>query len=151
MRGFIIGTIATAITFAIVAYLLPQIDYGGNVANLIVVSIIAGVVNGVIKPIIKLFSLPLTMMTFGLFGLVINAVLLLVIAWVASLVGITFTVGGFPTNGWSIDALSAARRGGLAISSVGAIVGRAVHDLRHAPICRRPCGPRRAGTGRRSS
>ena len=53
MRGFIIGTIATAITFAIVAYLLPQIDYGGNVAGLIVVSVIAGVVNGVIKPIIK--------------------------------------------------------------------------------------------------
>ena len=128
MRGFIIGTIATAITFAIVAYLLPQIDYGGNVANLIVVSIIAGVVNGVIKPIIKLFSLPLTMMTFGLFGLVINAVLLLVIAWVASLVGITFTVGGFPTNGLSIDALIAAIIGGIAISIVGAIVGMAVHD-----------------------
>lgn len=128
MRGFIIGTIATAITFAIVAYLLPQIDYGGNVTNLIVVSIIAGVVNGVIKPIIKLFSLPLTMMTFGLFGLVINAVLLLVIAWVASLVGITFTVGGFPTDGLSIDALIAAIIGGIAISIVGAIVGMAVHD-----------------------
>ena len=128
MRGFIIGTIATAITFAIVAYLLPQIDYGGNFTSLIVVSIIAGVVNGVIKPIIKLFSLPLTMMTFGLFGLVINAVLLLVIAWVASLVGITFTVGGFPTDGLSIDALIAAIIGGIAISIVGAIVGMAVHD-----------------------
>ena len=35
MRGFIIGTIATAITFAIVAYLLPQIDYGDNIVGLI--------------------------------------------------------------------------------------------------------------------
>jgi|SRR5689334_19090739 putative membrane protein len=128
MRGFIIGTIATAITFAIVAYVLPQIDYGGNVAGLIVVSVIAGVVNGVIKPIIKVFSLPLTMMTFGLFGLVINAALLLLIAWVASLVGITFTVGGFPTEGLSIDAFVGAIIGGIAISIVGAIVGMAVHD-----------------------
>ena len=31
MRGFIVGTIATAITFAIVSYLLPQIDYGGSI------------------------------------------------------------------------------------------------------------------------
>ena len=128
MRGFIIGTIATAITFAIVAYLLPQIDYGDDVVGLIIVAVIAGLVNGVIKPIIKLFSLPLTMMTFGLFGLVINAALLLLIAWVASLVGITFTVGGFPTSGLSIDALIAALIGGIAISIVGAIVGMAIHD-----------------------
>ena len=81
MRGFIIGTLATAVTFAIVAYLLPQIDYGDSITGLIVVALIAGVVNGFIKPIIKLFSLPLTLMTFGLFGLVINAGLLLLIAW----------------------------------------------------------------------
>ena len=128
MRGFIIGTIATAITFAIVAYLLPQIDFGDDVVGLIIVAVIAGLVNGVIKPIIKLFSLPLTMMTFGLFGLVINAALLLLIAWVASLVGITFTVGDFPTSGLSIDALIAALIGGIAISIVGAIVGMAIHD-----------------------
>jgi putative membrane protein len=127
MRGFIIGTIATAITFAIVAYLLPQIDYGDDLVGLIIVALIAGVINGVIKPVIKLFSLPLTMMTFGLFGLVINAVLLLVIAWLSSLVGITFTVGGFPPN-LSIDAFVAAIIGGIAISIVGAIVGMAVPD-----------------------
>jgi putative membrane protein len=129
MRGFIFGTIATAITFAIVAFLLPQIDYGGNVAGLIVVAVIAGLVNGVIKPIIRLFSLPLTMMTFGLFGLVINAGLLLLIAWLSDLVGITFTVGGFPPN-FSFDTLVAALVGGIAISIVGAIVNMAVPDQR---------------------
>ena len=127
MRGFIIGTVATAITFAIVAFVLPTIDYGGSIPGLLVVAVIAGIVNGLIKPIIKLFSLPLTMMTFGLFGLVINAVLLLVIAWLSSLVGITFTVGGFPPN-LSIDAFVAAIIGGIAISIVGAIVGMAVPD-----------------------
>jgi putative membrane protein len=127
MRGFIIGTIATAITFAIVSYVLPQIDYGGNVSGLIVVALIAGLVNGVIKPIIKLFALPLTLMTFGLFGLVINAGLLLLIAWASDLFGITFTVGGFPPN-FSFDTIVAAIIGGIAISIVGALVNRAVPD-----------------------
>jgi putative membrane protein len=127
MRGFIVGTIATAITFAIVAYLLPQIDYGDSIPGLIVVALIAGVVNGFVKPVVKLFSLPLTIMTLGLFGLVINAILLLLIAWVASLVGVTFTVGGFPPN-LSVDAIIAAIIGGIAISIVGSVVNMAVPD-----------------------
>jgi putative membrane protein len=128
MRAFVIGTVATAITFAVVSYLLPQIDYGGDIVNLVVLSIIAGVVNGFIKPIIKLFSLPLTMATLGLFGLVINAGLLLLIAWVASFVGIDFTVGGFAKEGLSFDAIFAAFIGGIAMSIVGSIVGIVVHD-----------------------
>jgi putative membrane protein len=127
MRGFIVGTIATAITFAIVAYLLPQIDYGDSIPGLIVVALIAGVVNGFVKPVIKLFSLPLTLMTLGLFGLVINAILLLLIAWVADLLGVQFTVGGFPPD-LSVDALIAAIIGGIAISIVGSIVNMAVPD-----------------------
>jgi putative membrane protein len=127
MRGFIVGTIATAITFAIVAYLLPQVDYGDSIPGLIVVALIAGVVNGFIKPVVKLFSLPLTMMTLGLFGLVINAALLLLIAWAAGLLGVTFTVGGFPPD-LSVDAIIAAIIGGIAISIVGSVVNMAVPD-----------------------
>jgi putative membrane protein len=127
MRGFIVGTIATAITFAIVAFFLPQIDYGDDVVNLLILSVIAGVINGFIKPIIKLFSLPLTLATFGLFGLVINAGLLLLLAWIADLVGITFVVGGFPPD-FSLSAIVAAVIGGIAITIVGALVSKVVHD-----------------------
>ena len=45
--GFIISTIATAITFAIVAYVLPQIDFNDDVVGLLILSVIAGLVNGV--------------------------------------------------------------------------------------------------------
>lgn len=125
--GFIIGTIATAITFAIVAYLLPQIDYGDNLVNLLILAVIAGVVNGFIKPIIKLFSLPLTMMTFGLFGVVINAALLLLIAVIADAVGINFSVGGFPPD-FGLSTIVAALIGAIALSIVGAIVNMVVPD-----------------------
>ncbi len=127
MRGFLIGTAATAITFAIVAYFLPQITYGDDLVSLIVLSLIAGVVNGFIKPIIKLFSLPLTLATLGLFGLVINAGMLLLIAWLASLVNVTFTVGGYPPD-FGIDAIVAAFIGGIAITIVGSLVAHVVHD-----------------------
>jgi putative membrane protein len=125
--SFIIGTIATAITFAIVAYLLPDIDYGDNIVSLLVLSVIAGVINGFIKPIVKLFSLPLTMATLGLFGLIINAALLLLLAWVSSLFNIDFTVGGFPPD-FGLAAITAAFIGGIAISIVGAVVGLVIHD-----------------------
>src|SRR5688572_24220455 len=127
MRGFVLGTIATAITFAIVAYLLPQIDFGDDLVGLIILSIIAGLVNGFIKPIIKLFSLPLTLMTFGLFGVVINAGLLLLIAWLSDLFGIAFTVGGFPPD-FSLDTIIAAIIGAIAMSLVGAVVNMVVPD-----------------------
>lgn len=125
--GFIIGTIATAITFAIVIYLLPQIDFGGDIVSLIILAIIAGVVNGFIKPIIKIFSFPLTMMTFGLFGIIINAALLLLIAVVADAAGVDFTVGGFPPD-FGLATIVAALIGGIAITIVGSIVNMVVHD-----------------------
>ena len=125
--SFIISTIATAVTFGIVAYLLPQIDYGDNLVGLLVVAIIAGVVNGLIKPSVKLFSLPLTVMTLGLFGIVINAGMLLLIAWISDLFGITFSVGGFPPD-FSLDTIVAALIGAIALTVVGAIVNLVVPD-----------------------
>ncbi len=127
MRGFILGTIATAITFAIVSYVLPAIDYGGDIRGLVIVSIIAGLVNGLIKPVVKILSFPLNMMTLGLFGLVINAGLLLLIAWLSDLIGITFTIGDFPPD-FSSDTIVTAVIGGIAISVVGSLVSMAVRD-----------------------
>lgn len=127
MRGFILGTIATAITFAIVSYVLPAIDYGGDIRGLVIVSIIAGLVNGLIKPVVKILSFPLNMMTLGLFGLIINAGLLLLIAWLSDLIGITFTIGDFPPD-FSADTIVTAVIGGIAISVVGSLVSMAVRD-----------------------
>lgn len=127
MKGFILGTIATAITFAVVSYVLPAIDYGGDVRGLVIVSIIAGLVNGLIKPVVKILSFPLNMMTLGLFGLIINAGLLLLVAWLSDLIGITFTIGDFPPD-FSADTIVTAVIGGIAISVVGSLVSMAVRD-----------------------
>ena len=72
MKGFAIGVAATAIALVLLAFLLPSVEYGGDVVGLILLAIVFGVVNGFIKPIVKLFSLPITAMTLGLFSIVIR-------------------------------------------------------------------------------
>jgi putative membrane protein len=129
MRHILIGTAATAIAFAIVAWLLPQIDFTGSIVQLILIALVFGVVNGLIKPVVKLFSFPITAMTLGLFGLVINAALFLLVAWVAGdLLDIPFSVGGFPGSGLSLDAFIAAFIGAIVLSIVSTVVGLVIHD-----------------------
>ena len=119
--SFIINTVATAVIFGIVAYFYPEIDYGGEITNLIVIAIIAGIVNGLIKPVVKLLALPLTMATLGLFGIVINGAMLLLVAWISDLFGITFSVGGFPPD-FGLSAIIAALVAAIAMTIVGAVV-----------------------------
>src|SRR5438445_7771431 len=66
----------------------------GDVTELIV-ALIFGVVNVVIRPIIVLLSLPLEIITLGLFIFVINAFMLLLTSWIAQGMGVGFRVGGF--------------------------------------------------------
>ena len=97
MRGFVVGTIVTAIAFFILTMFLPQfVSYDGDPVGLVVISIIFGVVNGLIGPIVRLLALPLRIMTLGLIGFVINAGLLLLTAGIASAMKFDLTVGDFP-------------------------------------------------------
>jgi len=61
-------------------------------------ALVLGVVNSVIKPVVKLFSLPITILTLGLFSLVINALMLYLVAWV---------VPGVDTTGFLMTVLAA--------------------------------------------
>ena len=128
MRGFILGTLATALAFAIMTFLLkPNIAYTGEIGGLIVLAIIAGVVNGLIKPIVRLLALPIRMATLGLVGFLINAAMLILVAWLASLVKIDFTVGGFPPK-FSLDTIIWAVVGSIVLSIISAIIGKFVPD-----------------------
>lgn len=60
-----------------------------------ILAVILGLVNTFIKPIITLFTLPITFLTLGLFLLVINAIMLKLAAWLAQWAGYGFTVDGF--------------------------------------------------------
>lgn len=60
-----------------------------------ILAVILGLVNAFIKPMVALFTLPITFLTMGLFLLVINALMLMLTAWLAQKAGYGFTVAGF--------------------------------------------------------
>ena len=81
--------VATAI--AITAALVPSVEVDGGVLSLLGLSLLFGLVNALIGTLLRLISLPLTLITFGLFGLVINGVLLGITAGLSNVLD----VGGF--------------------------------------------------------
>ena len=129
MRGFIVGTIVTAIAFYLLTTFLPQfVSYDGDLIGLLIVSAIFGVVNGLIGPIVRLLALPIRMMTLGLVGFVINAGLLLLTAWIASALSFDVKVGDFPPDLLSIDTLIGAIVGAIVLSLVSTAVRLVIPD-----------------------
>ena len=133
MRGFIVGTVATAIAFWVVASVFPEylgldfLTYEGEPAGLLVLALIFGVINGLIGPVVRLIALPLTFMTLGLFGFVINGILLIVIAWIAQNLELTFTVGDYPPD-FTADTVVAAIVGAVVLGVVNSVAHSVVKD-----------------------
>ena len=129
MKGFVIGILVTAVAFAILAYVLPQFEYKGDAIALIVLAAVFGVVNALIKPVVKLLSFPINMLTLGLFGLVVNGLLLLLAVWAAnSLFDVPVTLAKFPTEALSVDTVIAAVIGAIVLGLITTVIGLFVHD-----------------------
>jgi putative membrane protein len=75
--------------------IVPGISYVGNPVLLLLVALVFGIVNTIIKPIVTLLSLPAVLLTLGLFLLVINACMLWLTSWVSAHLGLGFHVEGF--------------------------------------------------------
>ena len=129
MRGFIVGTIVTAIAFFVLTTFLPQfVSYSGDLVGLLIISVIFGVVNGLIGPIVRLLALPLRVMTLGLIGFVINAGLLLLTAAIAGAMHFDLQVGDFPPTLLSVDTFVGALVGAIALSLVSTVVRLVIPD-----------------------
>ena len=89
--GFIINWLAIVIAVFIASRLFAgQISYNSN-EGLAVFALVLGLLNAFVKPIIKLLTFPINLITLGLFSLVINAVLF----WLAASLSQTVSVNGF--------------------------------------------------------
>ena len=129
MRGFIVGTIVTAIAFFVLTTVLPQfVSYDGEPIGLLVISVIFGLVNGFIGPIVRLLAFPLTIMTLGLIGFLINAGLLLLTAGISNALAFDLTVGDFPPDLLSVDTFIAAIVGAVVLSLVSTAVRLVLPD-----------------------
>ena len=131
MKGFVLSIVATAVAFFVIATFLPDkyIDFAGETVALVLAALLVGLVNAVVKPVVKALSFPITMMTLGLFSFVINAAMVLLVALLAqSIDGLKLTIGGWPTDGFSIETIVGAFVVSIALSILTSIVGHVVHD-----------------------
>lgn len=85
----ILRILINAIAIWLTAMLLESFNFDGDFLNLIIVAIIFGLVNGLVRPIVKLLTLPITLITLGLFTLVINAVMLSLTVWLSNSLSLT--------------------------------------------------------------
>lgn len=102
---FVIWMVVNALALAIAAWLLDGISVLADTdtdraVTVLLVALIFGLVNAVVRPIVTFFSFPFIILTLGLLVLVINALMLLLTGWIAEQAGIGFHVGGFWTAVW---------------------------------------------------
>ena len=127
MIRFLLSIVATAVALWIVTALFPGLmTYEGEPSGFIGLALIVGVVNGLIGPIVRLLALPLTVVTLGLIGIVINAGLLLLVAGIAGAMEINFHVGDFPPDLLTGGTLTAALVGAIVLGVVNTLVHKLV-------------------------
>lgn len=113
MSQFLLTWILTAISLVITAYLIPGIMIKGLVVAAIA-ALIMGLINAVVRPILILFTLPLTVLTLGLFLFVVNA--------------ISFSLVSYFTPGFSINSFWDALFGSIILSIISSLLNQVLES-----------------------
>lgn len=99
---FLSRLVINAVALMVAAWLLTGITVSGgstswDALTLIIVAAIFGVVNAVVRPVVRFVSMPFVILTLGLLLLVINGLMLLLTSWISGKIGVSFHVDGFWT------------------------------------------------------
>ena len=100
MRSIITKIVINAVAIWIATLVVPKVDVGDGslgqrILSLLIVGALFGIINTFIKPLVKLFTLPLYLLTLGLFTFVVNALMLKIVEWLSGRIGISFDAGPF--------------------------------------------------------
>ena len=131
MVDFIFRTAITAVALWVAVVVLPQIEFdiAGNWWQLVVIAIVFGLINSLVKPIVKLLALPIRLATLGLISFVINAGMLLLSAWLLdTFFEISLQIGGWPGGSFSLDTIIGAFVASIVLSILTSLVGHFVPD-----------------------
>ncbi len=113
MQQAYIKWIMNTIAIILAIKFVPGIVYSGAWWGILLVSMIFGLVNTVIRPLVTLFTFPLLIVSLGLFTFIINAMMLSLTSWLSESMHIGFRVEGFKAAFW----------GSLVISIVSLLLG----------------------------
>jgi putative membrane protein len=107
MVRFFLRALIAAIGLWIAAHLVPGVSYD-NYVTLLIAGVLLGIVNALVRPVVFLLTLPITVVTLGLFLLVVNAAMIGLVA---------FFLKGFTVDGLVAGVLAAIITG--AVSWIG--------------------------------
>jgi putative membrane protein len=114
VRNFVIRLFVNALALSAAAYLVEGITLTGGFGAVLVVALIFGLINAILKPVVLLLSLPFLFLTLGLFALVINAGMLLLTDRL--------------TGALSVDGFWAALWGSVMVSLVSLVLNAMLED-----------------------
>jgi putative membrane protein len=102
MRELLLRWLVTTIALYVAVLVVPGIafDQAQGAWRLILVALVFGGVNALLRPLLTLLTCPLILLTFGFFFLVVNALLLETTSWASLKLGLGFTVTGFWPAFW---------------------------------------------------
>jgi len=124
----LIRAVMTAAALAVATWLVPGIELTSGstvskVGTLLAVAVIFGLINAILKPIVKTVGCLFYVLTLGLIALVVNGLLLWLASWVADKLSLPFHITGFWAAFW----------GALIVSVVGWLLGVLVPDRLDEP------------------
>ena len=122
---FLIRVLVTAVALWVATLVVSGITVTGrssgiNALTLIVVALIFGIINAVLKPLVKILGCLVYILTLGLIGLVVNALLFLLTSWIAGQFNLPFHVDGFWSAFW----------GAIIVGVVGWLINLVIPDRR---------------------
>jgi len=103
---FLIRLIITAAALWAATHVVTGISYQGGWLGLLGVALVFGVLNAIVRPVLKFFTFPLFLITLGLFTFVLNAFMLWLASPVAAAFGLRFQVRGFAAAFWGALVVS---------------------------------------------
>ncbi len=115
LRRLIVQAVVDGFALWLAALVIDGVHFDGNLAALALTALLFSIVKLVIRPFVILLTLPLTILTFGLFLPVVNALMLM--------------ITGALSRAYSVDSFWAALLAGLLVSLVGMALGLATGDL----------------------
>jgi putative membrane protein len=125
---FLIRVLASAAALAVATALVPGIELTtasvtSKVLTLLAVALIFGVINAILKPIVKIVGCAFYILTLGLIALVVNALLLWLTSWLAGKLNLPWHITGFWPAFW----------GAIIVSVVGWLISILIRDKDHGP------------------
>jgi putative membrane protein len=117
---FLVRWLVNAAALWVATQVVPGVSYSGGPLPLLGVALVFGVVNAVIRPVLKILTFPIIILTLGIFALVINGLMLMLTSALSAALGLGFHVGGFWAAFW----------GALVVSLVSTILSLFIRDSR---------------------